>query len=806
MASSQDRSGQDPFTLHYDYSTLSLADLLRARDTYHFHLLNKPNVIGTAVGYYLIRDERRVDSDAITPAASDIASRSKSRVRTFNNSSVRDYSWPSVLVLVSQWEDEDKFSTGKNYDPTQMVPKTLFLPDGHAVPVCVVQTEEVPEATSADSAPLDVLPAWKLGGGMPIGVSSQGVDHLATAGCLVSDGHDTYILTAGHVCGDSQTPVTGKLRGREVVIGYSSPKQLGNVEFSTVYPEFPCRRSLSSVDAGLIRVDDLNDWTSNIYGLPPLGPIEDVHEHNLSLRLIDRHVVGHGAASGLLRGRIKALFYRYRSMGGFDYVGDLLISPEGITNTRHGDSGMIWCLDVTEDPKHGAAVALKSRKLRPLAMEWGGQVFVDGGQRCTFAVATYLSGVCRMLDVELVNDVSRGVSGYWGRVGHYSIAAFATQLVADPRLKALLTANLELLSFDLDVIRGGSKLEKLLADRGKTGGFVPLADVPDEVWKKRPPPAKHGRIGGRDDRATPTGSNGPEHPNHYADIDDPYPPTNTSWRHQCLADPSNISVQSWQRFYADIAKHCQDNGEPDLARQYRDPLRQGLLPLRVWQLFDAMVTLLSQHDIAGFLTAAGICAHYVGDASQPLHGSVLADGDPRQPTERLNSDGQPAKFGEGAHSAYESAMVTRKADELVELITGKLPAQHGLQLCSDGKAAAQATLILMDDVANALPPRSILECFEKYLDGGRLHVSTLDAMWEELGEKTADAMVRGARALAMTWDAAWAVGSGGSVTDSQLGAVEQSEVQRRYADASFAPSLTLSQIESELANPKSTQS
>lgn len=449
---------------------------------------------------------------------------------------------------------------------------------------------------------------------------------------------------------------------------------------------------------------------------------------------------------------------------------------------------------------------LKSRDLRPLAMEWGGQVFADSAKRSTFAVATYLSGVCRLLNVELVNDVSRGVSGYWGRVGHYSIAVFATQLVADPSLKALLTANLELLSFDLDMIKGGHTLDKLLADREKIGGFVPLADVPDEVWKKRPPPAKNGRIGGRDNRATPTGSNGPEHPNHYADIDDPYPPTNTTWRQQCLNDPNNISAQAWQRFYADIAKYCEDNGDHDLAHQYRDPLHQGLLPLRVWQLFDAMVTLLNQHDIVGFLTAAGICAHYIGDASQPLHGSVLADGDPRQRADRLNAHGQPAKFGEGVHVAYESEMVTRKANDLVELITDKLPAQHGLQLSTDGKDAARATLVLMDDAANILPPRSILECFEKNLDGDHVHVSTLDAMWEELGDQTADVMVLGARTLAMTWDAAWAIGNGRSVTDQQLGAVDQSEIQRRYTDTSFVPSLTLEQIEPQLHDPDSARS
>ena len=36
--------------LDYNFASLSLKDLLEARDTYHYHLLSKANVVGTAVG------------------------------------------------------------------------------------------------------------------------------------------------------------------------------------------------------------------------------------------------------------------------------------------------------------------------------------------------------------------------------------------------------------------------------------------------------------------------------------------------------------------------------------------------------------------------------------------------------------------------------------------------------------------------------------------------------------------------------------------------------------------------------------
>jgi hypothetical protein len=40
-----------------DFPTLSLKDLIEARDLYHFHLMSKANVVGTAVGLCLIRND-----------------------------------------------------------------------------------------------------------------------------------------------------------------------------------------------------------------------------------------------------------------------------------------------------------------------------------------------------------------------------------------------------------------------------------------------------------------------------------------------------------------------------------------------------------------------------------------------------------------------------------------------------------------------------------------------------------------------------------------------------------------------------
>ncbi|MDB5905599.1 MAG: hypothetical protein JWM26_4477, partial [Betaproteobacteria bacterium] len=113
----------------FDFSTLSLKDLIEARDLYHFHLMSKANVVGTAVGLYLIRDKEN------WPRARGEGAAPKDKLtypRTFANSQVRDYSWPCILVLVRKWVDEGDFGRKGEPPPWCVVPKRLYLPDGRA--------------------------------------------------------------------------------------------------------------------------------------------------------------------------------------------------------------------------------------------------------------------------------------------------------------------------------------------------------------------------------------------------------------------------------------------------------------------------------------------------------------------------------------------------------------------------------------------------------------------------------------------------------------------------------------------------
>jgi hypothetical protein len=106
---------------------LSVRDLLEARDQYHIHLMQHPNVVATAVGRYRIRQR---DS---WPTERGFGGTHGKYARTLENSEVRYYSWPAILIFLENWEDPSKLSPG------DLLPKTLYLPDGRRVPVCVVE-------------------------------------------------------------------------------------------------------------------------------------------------------------------------------------------------------------------------------------------------------------------------------------------------------------------------------------------------------------------------------------------------------------------------------------------------------------------------------------------------------------------------------------------------------------------------------------------------------------------------------------------------------------------------------------------
>jgi hypothetical protein len=738
----------DVLGVERNFSSLSIKDLLEARDLYHSHLIHKVNVVGTAIGLYLIRDtdpwptETKSDADMRKP------SKAPKGERRLDNSAVRDYSWPCILVLVHTWVDVDRFGSGeRDLHPEDMVPKTLYMPDGRMVPVCVVKV------TPAEAAPV-VLPSahWPdtlIGGGFPLISEAQCTSRRASIGCLVSDGHTVYALTNRHVSGPEGHPISTIMRGEEVEIGRSSSKQLTRLAFADVYGDFPGRRTFLTLDIGLVAIHDLNDWTSQIYGMGQVGPLADLSERNVSLRLIEAETVAYGAASGRLHGKIKALFYRHRSIGGYDDVSDFLIAPDPKypEQTQPGDSGTIWHLRMT-DP---------NAPVRPLAIEWGGQTFLSGARKggFNFTLATSLSNVCKLLDVELVLDHNTGAKPYWGKTGHYSIGAYACDAVQSKKLSVLMTANRDRVAFELSGLDPDA-IERVIKDATDNGRFVPLADVPDVVWKQFASKIKGGRKGGIN----------PENPTHYADIDQPRPGDGLTLREICIADPSKVSVADWQAYY-DALGHT-------------EPRERGLLPFRVWQFYDTIVDALRKDDLEAFVCAAGIVSHFVGDACQALHGSYLNNGYP---------DGR----GEGVHSAYEDAMIDNESVELFSLIEADIAADKTERpLLENGQAVAVAIFDLMDRTAAALPPVDIVDAY--IATGGGKSRRVTNELWAQFGTATATAMADGAKTLALVWDSAWAAGDGNRFKKSALGPADKIRLKTLYEDKKFVPSLVLDDI------------
>ena len=101
------------------------------------------------------------------------------------------------------------------------------------------------------------------------------------------------------------------------------------------------------------------------------------------------------------------MFYRYKSIGGYEYVADFLIGPDKgqkSLKTRHGDSGAVWAV---ENKDKGDTAFL------PIAMQWGGQVFLNAAQKSSsYALATFLSTVCNELDITLLRGWNTGLPEY----------------------------------------------------------------------------------------------------------------------------------------------------------------------------------------------------------------------------------------------------------------------------------------------------------------------------------------------------------------------------------------------------------
>jgi hypothetical protein len=232
------------FSPENEFLRLRINDLLDARDMYHVHFSNKKNVVSTAIGLYRIRKtDPWPDRRGNLP---QVKSKTPRKAKTLENSHVRYYSWPCILVFVKDWIRDNQFGWKKKSHSDDRIPDIVYLPDGRKIPVCVVQAD----LKKSEPAPAGsfLFPENYIGGGFPVLVDVQNQNYVASVGCLVTDGHKVYALTNRHVCGETGQVVHTIRGGNRTPIGHSSGLQLTRKLFNEIYPLWAGRDTYVNLD------------------------------------------------------------------------------------------------------------------------------------------------------------------------------------------------------------------------------------------------------------------------------------------------------------------------------------------------------------------------------------------------------------------------------------------------------------------------------------------------------------------------------------------------------------------------------
>lgn len=741
-----------------EFGRLSLRDIVEARDLFHVHLMNKDNVVATAVGKYRVREEQVKDGFITSVRPSGQKRGKKREPKRLDNTVVAENSWPCLLVFVKQWIYGLEKRT---YDSSEgRVPGRLYMPDGRIIPVCTILVEKAERDTASGPA-LGTLrfPVNMIGGGYPLLARIQGQDRIASIGCLVTDGTRFYALTNRHVTGESGVPIYSSFGGSLRQIGTSSGKAIGSIPFDHAYPGWGCRNTWINADVGLIEVSDANRWTTGIVNIGDPAAMLDLNMQTMSLDLIGREVKAFGCVSGLVTGQIDALFYRYRAVGGFEYVSDFLIGPRSKDEhfaVGHGDSGTLLLVD------RPASSSEAGHEWRPFAILWGRHRYEDrqGKHADAYGLATCLATVCRMLEVDIVRDWGLDLAPIWGKVGHFGTSNWAikhmTAANTPKKLRQLMQLNLSNITLD--------SIDMPLDSSNKPYyEYCPLADVPDVVWKQNAyglaAAEQGGSTSGKGKRSSA------ENVNHHADLD---VEANGDTLAELFEDRATLDPKTWDDFYEAAGVKASN---------------RGALPFRVWQLFDAMVEAIKAGNTLDFVCVGGVLAHYVGDACMILHASHHFDG---------FEDGQ----GKGVHHFYEDVLIGNHLQEIQQKIEGAIAKEEKQDKPSapitTGRQAGEAAMGLMVGAISAIPPRKLIDSYIEYKSQG----TELDeGMWADYGSPTITVLARGCWLLHRLWTSAWKIGNGNKkIATSAVVALDREDIKGRIVDTNFVRSQTLKNL------------
>jgi hypothetical protein len=235
----------------------------------------------------------------------------------------------------------------------------------------------------------------------------------------------------------------------------------------------------------------------------------------------------------------------------------------------------------------------------------------------------------------------------------------------------------------------------------------------------------------------------------------------------------------------------------------------GLLPFRVWQLYDEMVNAIKvKKDQVAFLVAAGALAHYVGDACQPLHISYLHHGDPNHPvtkevthqTGKHKGETDTVNLSAGVHEDYEQTMFRNDTgSEVQDQLTSALKNARQGKLVTSGRQAAAATVEMMRSTFNTIQPKDICSAYDDALRSEMAKADMLAMLWKKFGTRTITVMEGGCKLLALLWASAWEQGGGDKIFKDNSKACAQEALATLYNKKTTCPSYLLTQIGSHLS-------
>src|SRR5262249_10878852 len=140
----------------------------------------------------------------------------------------------------------------------------------------------------------------------------------------------------------------------------------------------------------------------------------------------------------------------------------------------------------------------------------------------------------------------------WGWVGHYVIGralSLPTDLVTSDKLKKFIDKNIDLLSLQPDdALDNDPKVQT--AGSSKIN-FVPLADVPDNVWKSNVNfTIVEGDDGKKHHKPGPGSRGQDDNKNHFADLDMEYEGGKTFLEMNDSDPDKYLNPDSWVQYFA----------------------------------------------------------------------------------------------------------------------------------------------------------------------------------------------------------------------------------------------------------------